>query len=400
MSKDNNRFFAKKNEWSEVKDELLGCYLRPYIQKILATHKPLFYVDCFAGKGRFNDGKSGSPLIALDIIDKCLTSTSLEQVTIESCFIELNHAEELSSNIIGHENTNIISGRYEDYIQNLLKEKRNQNVFLYIDPYGIKALDSDLFDSFLDYGLNSIEILLNMNSFGFIREACHSLNVIYDDVESFDQIVEYDPSVMDSSAQSIQSLNRIAGGNYWIQIIKDYKAHLIDGYEAEMKFSIQYCHRLNEKYKYVLNMPIRLKEHQRPKYRLIHATNHADGCILMYDNICNRWQVLNNIQTGGQISIFEETIENQAVNLEDIQKKVEQHLLRYERYTSLNKILAEFYTIYGVLCRSTKIRDILQEMEDSKYIEVARLPAETKAGKPTRFFTENSKQHVQVRGKS
>ena len=38
------------------------------------------------------------------------------------------------------------------------------------------------------------------------------------------------------------------------------------------------------------------KKGQRPKYRLIHATNHRDGCLLMVDNICNRWQALLNCQ--------------------------------------------------------------------------------------------------------
>lgn len=67
MSKDNKDFFKKKNEWSEIKDRLLGCYLTPYFQKVLLTRKPIFYVDCFAGKGKFEDGKDGSPLIALRI---------------------------------------------------------------------------------------------------------------------------------------------------------------------------------------------------------------------------------------------------------------------------------------------------------------------------------------------
>lgn len=39
MSKDNNNFFAVKNDWSLIKDKLLGCYLVPYFQKVLATGK-------------------------------------------------------------------------------------------------------------------------------------------------------------------------------------------------------------------------------------------------------------------------------------------------------------------------------------------------------------------------
>jgi len=65
MPKDNKDFFKTKNRWSEIKDRLLGCYLTPYFQKALKTGQPIFYVDCFAGKGKFEDGKSGSPIIAL-----------------------------------------------------------------------------------------------------------------------------------------------------------------------------------------------------------------------------------------------------------------------------------------------------------------------------------------------
>lgn len=40
MSKKNNDFFVQKKDWSKVKDDLLACYLKPYITKILCTNKP------------------------------------------------------------------------------------------------------------------------------------------------------------------------------------------------------------------------------------------------------------------------------------------------------------------------------------------------------------------------
>ncbi|MDR1538130.1 MAG: hypothetical protein LBU32_09080 [Clostridiales bacterium] len=49
MPKNNSDFFKTKNSSSVIKDQLLGCYLTPYFQKVLVTGKPLFYVDCFAG---------------------------------------------------------------------------------------------------------------------------------------------------------------------------------------------------------------------------------------------------------------------------------------------------------------------------------------------------------------
>ena len=44
----------------------------PYITKIIHTHKTVNYIDCFAGKGKFDDGKLGSPILALNIIANCM----------------------------------------------------------------------------------------------------------------------------------------------------------------------------------------------------------------------------------------------------------------------------------------------------------------------------------------
>ena len=72
MSKDNSKFFEKKKVWSVVKDDLLGCYLVPYFSKLFRTRKPILYVDCFAGKGKFDDGSDGSPLVALKCLDRSI----------------------------------------------------------------------------------------------------------------------------------------------------------------------------------------------------------------------------------------------------------------------------------------------------------------------------------------
>ena len=99
MSKDNRDFFKEKKDWSEIKDTLLGAYLKPYFQKVLMTKRPIFYVDCFSGKGRFDDGKPGSPIIALDIRKDCIAQTRSENAQIDMCFIDLNYASDLELNL-------------------------------------------------------------------------------------------------------------------------------------------------------------------------------------------------------------------------------------------------------------------------------------------------------------
>jgi three-Cys-motif partner protein len=401
MAKKNDDFFLEKKAWSFVKDELLGCYFKPYVSKILHTYKPLVYVDCFAGKGKFDDGNPGSPLIALDIISQCQANTTATGASIEATFIDLNYAADLQENLKDYPWVKIISGKYEDNIRGFLKNKSGCNVFLYIDPYGIKALQCTLFDDFARGKFNSIELLINMNSFGFIREACHAMGAIFDDKEIFEDLVEYEPTKMDASEKSIKELNEIAGGDYWQPIIVSYKKHEINGYDAESRFAEQYCMRLMQSYTYVLNMPLRIKRNQRPKYRLIYATNHRDGCLLMVDNICNRWQALQEIQSGGQLQLWEENYDNQVVDDDDIEIKTIEHFSQCDNWTSLHEALAVFFMKHGPICCTGTVKNILKKLEKDGRLNVLRNPDKSeKTKKPTTFMTESSKQSVSVRWRS
>lgn len=178
MAKDNKGFFKVKNSWSDIKDQLLGCYLAPYFQKVLMTNQPIFYVDCFAGKGKFEDGKPGSPLIALQARDDCLLCTSLKtgHGQIDACFIDLNYANDLKCNIADFCNsvnrTQVVSGKYEEIIEGLLSSKSGTNVFLYIDPYGISESTRQGFSS-LNYAACHDCVLLPETS-------CEFRNVLLD----------------------------------------------------------------------------------------------------------------------------------------------------------------------------------------------------------------------------
>jgi hypothetical protein len=45
----------------------------------------------------------------------------------------------------------------------------------------------------------------------------------------------------------------------WQEIVKDYNANKIDGYQAEKQFSTEYKQYLRKKYTYILDMPICIK---------------------------------------------------------------------------------------------------------------------------------------------
>ena len=401
MPKDNSNFFKEKKIWSEVKDELLGCYLVPYFSKILSMGSPVLYVDCFAGKGKFDDGKPGSPLIALDCLNNILTkNASIPSLKLK--FIELNHATDLEHNLPPQHKgrCEVISGRFEDEIIPLLQSARQShsrlNGFLYVDPYGVKVLNAALFDS-LSKAFNTAELLINLNSFGFIREACRVQKIAFREREDdiFSDLDEYDSSTL----ESIQELNDIAGGDYWISIINDYSQNKIDCYQAEKEFSHQYKKRLQQNYTYVLDMPIRLKPGQHPKYRMVHATNHHDGCILMADDMAKRTdRLVIEIQGGGQISIMPLTADNEMISDDMLIDNVKKLLGSEIHFVRLNSFLANFFNEYGVLCGTSRIKNsALKVLEKSGHIEVNRVPAMTKTGKVATSWTDGKEYAISLR---
>lgn len=412
MSKNNTDFFKKKNDWSVIKDRLLGSYLTPYFQKVLLTGKPIYYIDCFAGKGKFEDGNDGSPLIALKIREDCLSRTNRKDKrgAIKTCFIEMNHAADLRNNVdsvsISYDAPVIISGKYEENIAACLQNKKGFNVFLYIDPYGIKALDSEMFDSFKTLGFSTFEMLINFNSFGFFRDACRVMQVDCQNdsaLQGLDELVEYDPTSVDTSKQSEKLLSRIAGGEYWKNIVFDYRDGKIDGYQAEQRLSYEYKQMLKQKYSYVLDMPIRLKAGQRPKYRMIHVCDHEAGCFLMAQNMQKRKdELFVNIQQQGQMSIFDmgkigsSSVEGETYTKEEIGTKVRAHVLTMPQKTGLTKFLATFVNEHGLLCEFKMIYEILDELADEGVIQVIRTPHETKTGRMTTFWEEKKGQSVTI----
>lgn len=404
MSKKNDDFFKEKKPWSEVKDELLGCYLKPYIQKVLFTRKPIVYVDCFAGKGVFEDGKAGSPMIALNTIKDCMAHTQVEGNCITPYFIDINYAPDLQKNLAGYSDIlkYIISGNYEEVIEDILEKNAGSNLFLYIDPYGIKALNYGFFEEISkSRRYNSVELLINLNSFGFIREGCRVLGGKFEDDDFFEDLVEYETTKLEENSKSVELLNKIAGGDYWQEIIQMKNRGLIDTKEAEKIFAEKYSERFRKDYAYVLNMPLRIKKGQPPKYRMVYATNHIDGCLLMVDNICNRWQLMKDIQTAGQYSLFTEDIDNNIIDDVEIKNKVVSQLKKYLQLTHVNSILADFFMLNGPICTTGNVKDVYKALEKNGEIEVVRYPAVTeKTGKPSRFFTEEKGKTVKLRWKS
>ncbi len=370
-------FFKIKKGWSLQKDEIFDHYLKPYIAKILSTGKPLTIIDCFAGKGRFEDGSIGSPVIIAKHIKSVLEGNSRNK-NIQGIFIENKYARELEINLKGYKNCEVWPGTFEDTIIKILAINSLFNVFLYVDPYGIKCLNFEQFELIKNKRFCSLEMLLNFNSFGFLREGCRLLTLDYENLFKEDQ--SEDEYELDE-ANTITHMNNIAHGEYWQSIIEDRKNNKIDMSKAEELFINEYMNQHKNLFTYVINIPIRLKIKNIPKYRLMYGSNHRDGIILMADNMSRKWKELRDIQRGGQKVMFEYEFPDPSIKPGfNLNEGILDILKEYKRPIPLGELLIKLIENYGIAFSKKEYDVKMREME-GKQILIDRTPANTEKGK-------------------
>lgn len=108
------------------------------------------------------------------------------------------------------------------------------------------------------------------------------------------------------------------------------------------------------------------------------------------------------IQNGGQMTLLQQTAENEVVSEETLMEKMKELLENTTSFTRLNQLLANFYNQYGVLCDLSRLSSgrsgsILKSLEKSGYIEVQRQPAYTEKGTATTFWQEQHRKTISLR---
>lgn len=361
-------FFKAKKAWSIYKDELLCSYIQPYFNKIMSTKVPIVYIDGFAGKGKFDDGTKGSPLL---VKEKLYQAKSISKFTtpIEAYFVEYEYADELKLNLCD-DSLHVVQGDYRVKVKEILDNNQNKNIFLYVDPYGIKYLDFNIFATLDPTKYNSVELLLNLNSFGFIREACRLLKV---SVDTDDVMPDFVVSSNDIK-NDIPNMNLIAHGTYWQEIIEDYKQGKFDIFQAEKRFLAKYMKELGKTFSYVCRIPIRFSKSKLAKYQMIFATNHNHGVFLMADKMIECSNRMETEINKGQQSIFD--YERTLDSCTDILlKKIPSKLI------DVKELYLDFYQSDGFLYLTKDMNNALKQLEAEGKIEIIRDPLYTPKGR-------------------
>lgn len=419
MAKNQKDFFDELKPWSKIKNDLLATYLLPYFAKITNTRRNTFYVDCFAGQGRFKDGNDGSPFLAVRNREQALQSKTNVHGDITLAFIEKEHSAVLRQNLKaafpGMPMPEVVEGCFENDLLPLLENHHGENLFLYVDPFGVKSLQYSILEAVANCGhFASIEILMNFNTFGFLRAARSILARKERVSDRWDSngFLEKTAAVPEretsgGSLKTPEDLTAVAHGEYWIDIIRKY-ADVPKGFkEAEKELATAYRNQLSGLFRYVLKMPIGKTDGSIPEYCMYFMTEHPHGCILMVDNMMKRADDLRtDVQHGGQMSFFSMDVENELVDSAKIRTDLENFLQRKAaeypcpQRLNVDVLKARFFAEHGVVCKSGTLNKVLEQMEAAGKIRVernAKAPARPATGsaRASRSF-DTKRQDVRI----
>ena len=159
MKKD---LFQQKELQTVSKHNIFENYLEPWA-KIISNQpwaKDAYYVDAFAGTGKYETGEIGSPVIAANILIKYQKPTcTLHCVCIERVKNRYKILENSLKEFKGRLDIQKHKGEFLAYIDSILEKIDKSPAFFFVDPEGFSGMDFDKIEAILN--LPHTEILVN-----------------------------------------------------------------------------------------------------------------------------------------------------------------------------------------------------------------------------------------------
>ncbi len=138
-------------ELTPIKHRILRGYLERWLPDIVQQYERVNLVDCFSGPGEYTGGEIGSPLVAMDVLLRCIPDAEqrrkLALLCIDNDRRRCNHLYHLLNKLkqeqpgIAHCKYNIERGKFARVLNTRLTPlEKSQAVlsptFAFIDPFG------------------------------------------------------------------------------------------------------------------------------------------------------------------------------------------------------------------------------------------------------------------------
>lgn len=257
-------FFVSKKAAAVFKHKLLQTYFPKFAGKAGSTEadRRLVYVDTHAGRGAYDDGTAGSPLLVAQDVAGMQRLRRIDCFFVEARKSNYEHLDDvLNQNMPEGAHWHTRQGRASDHLQEALTYAGDSPLFMFIDPYGL----GPSFDEVVTvlnrprngYG-SKTEVLLNFIAMAFSRAGGYLRRT----EKSTQQLT------------TLERLDEVLGGPWWraVYLASESTAPAI------RDIALGYAQRIQAKTNCSVSLiPVRDRAHNHPVYWLVHFTRHPDG---------------------------------------------------------------------------------------------------------------------------
>lgn len=265
MSKENLWDITNK-EQTQIKLNILEQYLRQWATIIGNNFSQGYYIDCFAGRGRYHkdgikDCVPGSPLLAQKIASEVQAQKRKKGKTFKLKIIAIEADKDNIRSLNkflkegdpeGEVDIKTEHGEFQEILPTIMRGIASNPVFFFVDPYGIK-IPKETLDLVIDRaaGQGKTEIFLNYMSMGVKRVAGLTKTVEH-----------HKESIRLRALKGLDRLDMLFGDRSWIDK---------EGRELLTHFAGQVLRR---GFKLILNFDVPYPDRSGTFYNLIFATNN------------------------------------------------------------------------------------------------------------------------------
>ena len=250
---------------TDVKHTILTRYLTSWMRVLSSGHKKIHYFDGFAGRGRYENGEPGSPLLAMDTAarhDDLLENFLCTFVELnDSNYENLEKEVELKKKECG-DVVDVITRNdaFEEVVDDLIEGLDGDTIvpsFFFIDPFGYDSMPFESVSDIINLRETGVEVFLTF----MVR-----------DIRRF----------LENEGHE-NSITRILGNERWKDIpekgVSNVEEEILKLYEQQLKTEAGA--------RYVWPFEMKMPERRETVYYLIHATNHFKGFKIMKDVMYN-----------------------------------------------------------------------------------------------------------------
>lgn len=265
---DNEDFFRERRAQAVLKHEILKRYPTVFAAKA-GQRRPVVFLDGYAGRGEYEDGSPGSPVLLAQAAANLAGFRSVTGIYVEESRKDYLHLKEVLARH-GRTDDPVLHGDVQDHLPTILARAHGAAFFAFLDPFG-PALDREhLVGSFLRRGGPApVEVLLHVSVSSVARLG-----------GLFRRRREEGKALSPAEKRSVQHLDRFLGETWWQEYFEpvrgvtdeeratDAALRVADRYRAELCAATGFQS---------VSMPIRRRPDQLPKYILVLFTRHMDG---------------------------------------------------------------------------------------------------------------------------